>query len=147
MKCRYCGGEVGLEEKTCPYCGRPNEQAVKHHQNMASFRRRYAETEAEVATKTRRYAQEEDYAGMVREYYHRNYDIAPFPTPQEEEYHVAEYADAAFQDLFFRTVGDREMSARLEDRMKTAREQCGMLSVSADDVDELLKGISLYPQN
>ena len=57
MKCRYCGGEVGLEEKTCPYCGRPNEQAVKHHQNMASFRRRYAETEAEVATKTRRYAQ------------------------------------------------------------------------------------------
>ena len=93
------------------------------------------------------YLQEEDYAGMVREYYHRNYDIAPFPTPQEEEYHVAEYADAAFQDLFFRTVGDREMSARLEDRMKTAREQCGMLSVSADDVDELLKGISLYPQN
>lgn len=93
------------------------------------------------------YLQEEDYAGMVREYYHRNYDVAPFPTLHEEEYHVAAYADAAFQDLYFRTVGDEEMSARLEAKMKSARDGCGMLSVSADDVDELLKGISLNPQN
>ena len=57
MKCPYCGGEVGLEEKVCSYCGRPNEQAVQHQQNMASYRRRYAETEASVVTKAARYAQ------------------------------------------------------------------------------------------
>lgn len=93
------------------------------------------------------YLQDGDYAGMVREYYHRSYDIAPFPTPQEEEYHVAEYADAAFRDLYFRTVGDAEMTERLEAKMKSARDGCGMLSVSADDVDDILNGISLYPQN
>ena len=47
MKCPYCGGEVGLEERFCSYCGRPNEQAQRHHQDMARFRKQYAETEAE----------------------------------------------------------------------------------------------------
>ena len=55
MKCKYCGGEVGLEEKYCTYCGRPNEQALRHSQDMASYRRRYAETEAAVVNKTDRY--------------------------------------------------------------------------------------------
>lgn len=56
MKCNYCGGEVGLEEELCPYCGRPNEQALQHHRNMASFRRRFAQTETEVMGRTERYA-------------------------------------------------------------------------------------------
>lgn len=56
MKCRYCGGEVGLEENFCPYCGRPNEQAQGHHRDMASFRRRYAETEASVVNKAEHYS-------------------------------------------------------------------------------------------
>ena len=56
MKCKYCGGEVGLEESVCPYCGKPNDQAVRHHSEMASFRRRYAETEAAVVGKADHYA-------------------------------------------------------------------------------------------
>lgn len=56
MKCKYCGGEVGLEENVCPYCGKPNDQAVRHHREMASFRRRYAETEAAVVGKADQYA-------------------------------------------------------------------------------------------
>ena len=56
MKCRYCNGEVGLEQKYCPYCGRPNEQAVQHYSDMASFRGRYADTEAEVIRHSERYA-------------------------------------------------------------------------------------------
>ena len=57
MKCPYCGGEVGLEERFCSYCGRPNEQAQRHHQDMAHFRRKYAATEAAVVGKAERYAQ------------------------------------------------------------------------------------------
>lgn len=57
MKCKYCGGEVGLEEKFCPYCGKPNEQAQLHHQNMAHYRRRFAQTEAEVVGSARKYSQ------------------------------------------------------------------------------------------
>ena len=56
IKCRYCGGEVGLEENFCPYCGRPNEQAQGHHRDMASFRRRYAETEAAVVDRAEHYS-------------------------------------------------------------------------------------------
>jgi len=56
MKCKYCGGEVGLEESVCPYCGKTNEQAARHHREMASFRRRYAETEAAVVGKADHYA-------------------------------------------------------------------------------------------
>ena len=56
MKCPYCGGEVGLEERFCSYCGRPNEQAQRHHQDMARFRKQYAETEAEVVNKAESYA-------------------------------------------------------------------------------------------
>ena len=38
-----------------------------------------------------------DYADMVRNYYYRSFDVAPFETAYSEEYHVAEYADAAFR--------------------------------------------------
>lgn len=57
MKCPYCGGEVGLEERFCSYCGQPNEQAQRHHQDMAHFKKRYAATEADVVGKAERYAQ------------------------------------------------------------------------------------------
>ncbi|MBO4915421.1 MAG: zinc ribbon domain-containing protein [Oscillospiraceae bacterium] len=57
MKCPYCGGEVGLEERFCSYCGQPNEQAQRHHQDMAHFRKQYAATEADVVGKAERYAQ------------------------------------------------------------------------------------------
>ena len=57
MKCRYCGGEVGLEEKFCPYCGKPNEQAVQHHQDMERFQTRFSETEQSVKGRAKKYSQ------------------------------------------------------------------------------------------
>ena len=57
MKCKYCGAEVGLEENFCSYCGKPNEQALRHTQDMASYHRRYAATEAAVINKTKRFSQ------------------------------------------------------------------------------------------
>lgn len=57
MKCRYCGAEVGLEENFCSYCGKPNDQAIRHSREMASFHRRYAATEAAVVSKANRYSQ------------------------------------------------------------------------------------------
>ncbi len=57
MKCNYCGGEIGLEEKTCPYCGMLNDQAVQHHQNMTHFRERFDRAEKNVARKAWRYSQ------------------------------------------------------------------------------------------
>ena len=57
MKCKNCGGEVGLEERFCPYCGTPNEQAVRHFQDMADYQERYAATEANVVGAAKRYAQ------------------------------------------------------------------------------------------
>ena len=56
MKCKYCGAEVGLEENFCSYCGRPNEQALRHTRDMADYHRRYAATEAAVVGKTRRFS-------------------------------------------------------------------------------------------
>ena len=87
------------------------------------------------------------YADMLRDYYNRHYDVAPFQTPHQEEYHVAEYADAAFRHLFFETVGNQEMTERLRKKMETARKLSGSLSVAADDVDEILRQIPLYPEN
>ena len=88
--------------------------------------------------------QDENYGDMIGEYYNRSYDVAPFPTVREEEYHVAEYADAAFRHLFYENAGDEEQAERMESRMQSAREGCGMLSVSADDLDALLKEIAVY---
>lgn len=57
MKCKNCGGEIGLEEQFCPYCGTPNEQAIRHFQDMADYQERYAATEANVVGAAKRYAQ------------------------------------------------------------------------------------------
>ena len=57
MKCKYCGAEVGLEENFCSYCGKPNDQALRHTMDMASYHRRYAATEAAVVKKSKRYSQ------------------------------------------------------------------------------------------
>ena len=57
MKCKYCGGEVGLEELVCPYCGQPNDQAVLHQKDMAAYRQRFHATETAVRQKAHQYAQ------------------------------------------------------------------------------------------
>ena len=89
--------------------------------------------------------QDENYGEMIREYYNRSYDVAPFPTVREEEYHVAEYADAAFRHLFYEKTGDAEQAERMKERMQSAREGCGKLSVTADDLDALLDTVTVYP--
>ena len=86
-----------------------------------------------------------DYADMVRNYYYRSFDVAPFETAYSEEYHVAEYADAAFRHQFFEAADNEDMAQRFEARMQKAREGCGSLRVSADDIDGLLDAIELYP--
>ena len=89
--------------------------------------------------------QDENYGDMIREYYNRGYDVDPFPTVHEEEYRVAEYADAAFRHLFYESAGDEEQAERMKERMQLAREGTGKLSVSVDDVDALLDTITVYP--
>ena len=90
--------------------------------------------------------QDENYGDMVREYYSRSYDVAPFATLHEEEYHVAEYADAAFRHLFYENAGDPEQAASMKTRMQDARDGSGKLSVSADDLDSILEEITLFPE-
>ena len=89
--------------------------------------------------------QDENYGEMVREYYNRGYDVVPFATLHEEEYHVAEYADAGFRHLFYENSGDQEQAERMKTRMQAARDGCGSLSVSADDLDDILEKITVYP--
>ena len=52
MKCPNCGGQMGLEDAFCPYCGTRNEQAAKHQSDMAHFRQEYERTQADVMQKT-----------------------------------------------------------------------------------------------
>lgn len=52
MKCPNCGGQMGLEDAACPYCGTPNAQAVQHQSDMARFRQDYQRTRADVLEKT-----------------------------------------------------------------------------------------------
>ncbi|MBO4915420.1 MAG: hypothetical protein J5449_09465 [Oscillospiraceae bacterium] len=85
-----------------------------------------------------------DYGDMVYHYYYWHYDVDPFSTPSEEEYHVAAYADAAFRHQLFEAAGDGEMADRCLRQMAQAREGTGSLSVSADEVDRILEGIPLY---
>ncbi len=54
MKCPHCGGEMSLEDKLCPYCGMPNEEAAEHAREMRRYRESYRKTEAEVKEKTKR---------------------------------------------------------------------------------------------
>ena len=89
--------------------------------------------------------QQGDYGDMVSEYYRRGFDVAPFSSPHEEEYHIAQYADAAFQHQFFQTSGDAEMAERYAQQMADARQASGSLAAVTGDIDRLLESIPLYP--
>ena len=56
MKCPHCGGEMSLEDKLCPYCGMPNEEAAEHAREMHRYKEAYRRTEKEVREKTHRQA-------------------------------------------------------------------------------------------
>ncbi len=55
MRCKYCSGEISLETAFCPYCGKPNEHARQHAQELRRFRRSYEETRSGVQRTVRRY--------------------------------------------------------------------------------------------
>ncbi|MDO4331372.1 MAG: hypothetical protein Q4C58_01665 [Eubacteriales bacterium] len=55
MKCKYCGGNIGLEDRVCPHCGRINELAQQHIQDMRQYSEEFAETKEGVYQTTRRY--------------------------------------------------------------------------------------------
>lgn len=48
MKCEYCGANLNLEDKVCPFCGRENPFAVQHQKEMDQFNRDYNKTKKEV---------------------------------------------------------------------------------------------------
>lgn len=48
MKCKYCGGNLDLEHKFCPHCGRPNELAQQHIRDMEKYRGEFDRTQQDV---------------------------------------------------------------------------------------------------
>ncbi len=55
MKCEHCGGNLGLEDLFCPYCGRENRMAKQHNTDMKKFNADYAVTKREVISNSRRF--------------------------------------------------------------------------------------------
>ena len=90
-------------------------------------------------------AQDGEYADMVRNCFNTSYDVEPFPSEHEEAYQVGLYADAAFQHLYFRAVGNEQMEARCEEKMANARSRAGEMGALADEIDTILSRITLHP--
>lgn len=55
MKCEYCSGNISLEDERCPYCGRINEQARKHIQDMQRYQGSFESTQRDVYAVTGKY--------------------------------------------------------------------------------------------
>ena len=51
MKCQYCGGDVSLDDRFCPYCGRRVDQAERHQKEMEAYEGRFEETREEALKK------------------------------------------------------------------------------------------------
>ena len=51
MKCKYCGGDVTLNDRYCPHCGRPVEQAERHQSEMRQYEAEFEETKREAMNK------------------------------------------------------------------------------------------------
>ena len=43
MKCKYCGGDVTLNDHFCPHCGRPVDQAIRHQKEMREYETEFEE--------------------------------------------------------------------------------------------------------
>ena len=48
MKCKYCGGNLTLEQAYCPHCGRPNEEAEQHVKDMEHYKSNFEDTKSDV---------------------------------------------------------------------------------------------------
>ncbi|MCR5674614.1 MAG: zinc ribbon domain-containing protein [Lachnospiraceae bacterium] len=53
MKCKTCGSNLGIEDEVCPYCGRINEQAAGHREEMQQVRDEYERTRDDVKVRSR----------------------------------------------------------------------------------------------
>ena len=51
MKCKYCGGDVTLNDHFCPHCGRPVDQAIRHQKEMREYETEFEETKQEAINK------------------------------------------------------------------------------------------------
>ena len=51
MKCKYCGGDVSLDDHFCPHCGRPVEQSQRHQLEMEQYETEFEETKQEALEK------------------------------------------------------------------------------------------------
>ena len=56
MKCKYCGGNLTLEEKFCPHCGKENEHARQHVSDMQKYQGAFADTQSDVYSVTRKFS-------------------------------------------------------------------------------------------
>ncbi len=56
MKCPHCGSNLNLEDAYCSYCGRPNEHAQKHAEDMKRYQHEFTKTQTEIYSKSRRLA-------------------------------------------------------------------------------------------
>ena len=51
MKCKYCGGDVTLQDHFCPHCGRPVDQALRHQKEMREYETEFEATKREAINK------------------------------------------------------------------------------------------------
>lgn len=56
MHCENCGGNLSLEELTCPHCGSINKHAQQHVHDMNRYQGEFADTQTNVYTVTQKYA-------------------------------------------------------------------------------------------
>ena len=55
MKCEYCGNNLQIEDKVCPFCGKPNPFAKQHQREMARFSKKFEETRSDVLEQSARF--------------------------------------------------------------------------------------------
>ena len=89
------------------------------------------------------YLNDSNYGGMIQYYYNRHYDVDPFPSANSEYYQIAAYSNAAFLHQYYQVSENTQAAAFWSDRMESAREQCGDLSVVTNDIDQLLEQVPI----
>lgn len=57
MNCKYCGGNLSLEDRFCPHCGKPNEHAQQHVKDMEAYKDRFDTTQGDVYKVTKNYSE------------------------------------------------------------------------------------------
>lgn len=53
MKCNNCGAPLQLDQKFCPNCGSPNEQGLKHANDMENYNRKFNRTRSKVISNSK----------------------------------------------------------------------------------------------